>query len=95
MADILVRGMEMPKSCSDCPMYTCMHNHADCHLVELPEHGDLIDRDAFREDMTAWLNWCSKMWITPTEIDVWEKLMETLDIAPAIVPSNKEVSEDA
>ena len=67
MADILIRGMEMPESCADCPIcydmmecsvsplrfwngrteleqfVFCNERHPSCPLVELPEHGDLID----------------------------------------------------
>lgn len=69
MPDILIRGMEMPKSCEDCHdadlptsiawleakcpcaygmnkpgVYDLRHKrHPDCPLVELPQHGDLID----------------------------------------------------
>ena len=28
--------------------------HADCPLVELPEHGELIDRDALPEGRLEW-----------------------------------------
>ena len=59
MPDILIR-MEMPPSCADCPIkgdsccklsrqkvkYYHEDRRDDCPLVELPEHGDLIDRDA-------------------------------------------------
>ena len=56
---ILIRGMEMPKSCNECIMsieQACMINGniisdywarldrpTDCPLVELPPHGGLID----------------------------------------------------
>ena len=79
---ILIKGMEMPKSCMDCPFKgfdraggrgnICTINdsitiHAvldgvdikfvrmgDCPLVPVPQHGDLIDRDALIKD--GWLN---------------------------------------
>lgn len=56
---ILIKGMEMPTSCSDCkirlsvgccgnlPQNTRMPN---CPLVSVPPHGDLIDRDALIKD---------------------------------------------
>ena len=79
MADILIRGMEMPESCADCPIcydmmecsvsplrfwngrteleqfVFCNERHPSCPLVELPEHGDLIDRDAvqFSDSLSA------------------------------------------
>ena len=68
MADILIKGMEMPRSCQECFWdlgYDSIPNcpdietsnlnvylgddrkgrHPDCPLVEIPDHGDLIDRD--------------------------------------------------
>ena len=30
------------------------YRHVDCPLVELPEHGDLIDRDALPEGRVEW-----------------------------------------
>ena len=68
MPDILVRGMEMPKHCIDCPCMVdkyggdncCLQSEeanakieswddmkSGCPLVELPPHGDLIDRDEY------------------------------------------------
>lgn len=68
MPDILIRGMEMPRNCFECPLFTncdaCEGHECgcgllggigyeedisedrrrdDCPLVELPEHGDLVD----------------------------------------------------
>ena len=53
---ILVKGMEMPKDCNECPItffsggsrvckFGCLKN-VDCPLVEVPTpHGDLVDRE--------------------------------------------------
>lgn len=70
---IIVRGMEMPTSCTECPC--CRHDNWNgetahqcnvlfitfgaedenwiyntrpnwCPLIEIPPHGDLVDRDA-------------------------------------------------
>lgn len=87
MPDIMIRGMEMPKSCSQCPIFNfdydicndlSTHNRDfetsridGCPLHELPEHGELIDRDALPEGRLEW---------------------EDIDDAPVIVPSNKEDS---
>ena len=63
MADVLIRGMEMPKSCLECRLFNdpwCMakkidqwrtayyrpekgEKQKDCPLIEVPEHGRLID----------------------------------------------------
>ena len=56
---VLIRGIEIPKSCWDC--FAChdgwciinqkIEGHRtvthSCPLVEVPKHGDLIDRDAY------------------------------------------------
>ena len=62
---ILIKGIDMPKSCSDCPLakYICFSTkqyvplwemarkrQGDCPLVEVPRpHGRLVDADAFYE----------------------------------------------
>ena len=66
MADILIRGMEMPKNCEDCRLsYSdeygtticaacddCAYS-VSCPLVPLPEgHGRLIDADALDRAFT-------------------------------------------
>lgn len=59
MSDILIRGMEMPKSCGYCPlrheardgdecylgasMTEYQKRPDDCPLVPIPPHGDLVD----------------------------------------------------
>lgn len=50
MADILIRGMEMPKNCMECPFVICLNTKDNCPLVPLPEgHGRLIDADELDE----------------------------------------------
>lgn len=63
MPDILIRGMEMPTSCADCPIkgdafcrltrekvkYHHEYRHDRCPLRDLPKHGDLIERDEIVE----------------------------------------------
>ena len=57
---ILIKGMEMPKNCFDCPCcnnengYCKIRNEyvygevpRSCPLVPVAPHGDLIDRDDF------------------------------------------------
>jgi hypothetical protein len=62
---ILIPGMEMPKNCLECPlcwedeegMNCCFTNvvclnigrQAACPLIELPPHGDLVERDVVRK----------------------------------------------
>ena len=65
---ILIRGMEMPKTCSDCELYQygfCMvtkkvcdkawtQRQDDCPLIEVKSpHGRLIDADAMCNDLAT------------------------------------------
>ena len=65
---ILIKGMDMPKSCGSCVYnynscncgitksdidrdYEYAERLSDCPLVEIPKHGDLIDRAALYKQM--------------------------------------------
>ena len=64
MPDILIRGMEMPKNCFQCPLSVLKGERLfceitkeevlrakiapECPLHELPPHGDLIDTGKIR-----------------------------------------------
>ena len=58
-----------------------------CPLVELPEHGDLIDRDAFRAENEYYLN---REFINSKYEDTLDDLPKD---APVVLPSNKEETE--
>ena len=111
MADILIRGVEMPRSCMDCrlnygekrPEYcltiVCKYSNGvvipkvtgivgrlpACGILELPEHGDLIDRDAFRAENEYYMN---REFINPKYEGTLDDLLKD---APVVIPSNKEV----
>ena len=67
MAGIYIPGMEMPKSCGFCPLKMMamegdecaigarfteyQKRPSDCPLIHVPDHGDLIDRDAMIDSM--------------------------------------------
>ena len=54
---IIIKGMDMPKSCWECGMFGCSLNerlkhvetrNPECPLIEIPSpHGRLIDADDF------------------------------------------------
>ena len=54
MSDILIRGMEMPKDCGKCFVGDRTICADGCVLIELPEHGDLIDRNALPQGRVEW-----------------------------------------
>jgi len=69
-------------------VYDLRHDrHPNCPLQELPEHGDLIDRDAFREENEYYLN---REFINPKYEDTLDDLLKD---APVVIPANKEESE--
>ena len=95
MADILIRGMEMP---TGEPLRIVLNPNGQLFVdhgvtfteyeaIELPEHGDLIDRDAFREENEYYLH---REFINPKYEDTLDDLLKD---APIIVPSNKEETE--
>lgn len=60
---ILIKGMEVPTSCSNCKLRMavgCCGNlpyntrMPICPLVPVPPHGDLIDRDALPTSRVEW-----------------------------------------
>lgn len=66
MADILIKNMEMPKTCFDCPFlrddfcivlgYEMRNDQilmgcGSCPLLEVRPHKDLIDRDELLSDI--------------------------------------------
>lgn len=66
---VLIKGMEMPKSCPECPLadeivhcpltgktynWGMIERASDCPLVPVPPHGDLIDREKLYEQTANW-----------------------------------------
>lgn len=59
----------------------------DCPLVPVPEHGDLIDRDAARGSIKPWSPEDERAGCT---FDTVKKLMHTLlNKAPTIIPAEE------
>jgi hypothetical protein len=100
MPDILIRGMEMPRTCNDC-LICCEHSmlykaitdrrSPNCPLVELPEHGDLKDADYIRNKL------CEMYKSDTLENDHFygnaalDNVLYTMNNAPVIVPASEEV----
>lgn len=63
MADLLIKGMEIPKDCLHCSIDKVWcdrwgafeeyneRRHENCPLVEVPTHGRLIDADELLNDV--------------------------------------------
>ena len=106
MADILIRGVRMPVACSDCPsrdVSVCVWTDdcnvesykysrpSFCPLHKLPEHGDLIDRVAFRAEMDNHYPFGRGTQRLHGEADAAKStIINMLANALVIVPSNEE-----
>ena len=64
-----------------CPSGIKDGRHKDCPLVPVPEHGDLIDRDALLD--TATIHWSQTTNESCFPID-------EIEYAPTIIPASKE-----
>ena len=54
--------------------------NADCPLVPVPPHGDLIDRDKFR----------NTVFIGEQCLYSWDELEDAIEYAPTIIPASDE-----
>ena len=50
MMGVYIKGMKKPENCEICPYAFCHLDTRNCPIIELPDHGDLIDRDALISD---------------------------------------------
>lgn len=94
---VLIKGMKKPKDCYQCRLHygngECgVSVDGNCPLIELPDHGDLIDMDEFSRamyheafevdsDMQKWESGC---WI---RYKMFERLR---DSAPVVIPAERE-----
>lgn len=102
MSDILIKGMEMPKSCSVCPLkaevefdeicsqtgeYVCQYDRADdCPLVPVPPHGRLIEDTAVREQIDEWLDSVGDV-VVGHGLSYYGELLGCIEDAPTIIPA--------
>ena len=110
MADILIRGMDKPFNCFACDLshlrgerlFCCVTKGevirskiaSDCPIHELPPHGDLIDRVAFRAEMDTHYPFGRGTQRRHGEADAAKStVINMLANAPVIVPANKEETE--
>lgn len=76
MADLLIKGMEMPTECLECPLKDCDNawdfgytRPEDCPLVEVKPHGRLIDADALPIKDEWTLVGTNVIWDAPTVLE--------------------------
>jgi len=100
---VLIKGMELPESCSDCAAryeMFCPLRHRfiadegrrkDCPLIEIPPHGRLIDADVLRARMYH------EAFETDTPMQKWDsgcwiryKMFELMEeTSPTIIPAEE------
>ena len=130
MADILIRGVEMPRSCMDCWLnygekrpehgltIVCTYSNGvvlpkvtgivgrlpACGILELPEHGDLIDAESLADDLLYDAELADRALSDMTlvgserdymqsEKDIKQNCAYYVSHAPVVIPSNKEDTE--
>ena len=91
---ILIKGMKMPEHCGYCrfrydgichALQKTQYSVKECPLVELPDHGDLIDAEEQMRLMQA----CEY-----DTYDDYERAFDMLDNAPTIIPAERSGEED-
>lgn len=92
---VLIKGMEMPKTCMNggCPIdgkYCDLWwkagggsygRHRDCPLIELPDHGDLIDRDVLKYELGFLFDVIGAR--------AYGFVLGTIDRLPAVIPAER------
>ena len=98
---VLINGLDMPKGCVGCPCINAKYNECmilqrrvtnvmtrmtDCPLIELPDHGDLVDRDELMMKMweaSAYApNHCS--WVNARVV-----FAKDIEDAPVVIPAER------
>ena len=102
MADILIFGMKMPENE---PLRLVLNPNGQLFVdhgvtfteykaIELPEHGDLIDRDALIKTCNEIIeeDWNAKA--APYSWSyAYESFVDDIEVTPVVIPSNKEGAE--
>lgn len=86
---VLIKGMEMPKTCDDCflPLRYCpyaMKPNGECPLLPVPPHGRLIDADALKVSL-AFAEETAK-WAVPA----LRAVLMVIDEMPTIIEAERE-----
>ena len=97
MADVLIRGMEMPTHCDDCTFYDgifCARTGyyiyypeeklEECPLIEVPDHGDLIDQDKYRDEF---MNGVYALCSDDSDNYRANAIIDLFDEAPTVIPA--------
>jgi len=92
MADILIRGMKMPKNE---PMLvkinpdgsvstTAKNNYRKYEAIPVPPHGRLIDADELRSEYKEPMDWLDRTQVTYHVTGIWA----SIDAAPTVITAS-------
>ncbi len=84
MSDLLIKGMEMPKNCHECPFLyvtSICDGFKDCPIVTVPPHGRLIDADELRAEFPKPTDWMDIAQALVHRTAVWD----AIDCAETII----------
>jgi len=90
MADILIKDMEMPKSCAFCRFYGVYcyakgdenaHSTLPCPLIPVPPHGDLIDINTLKLAIVN-VDYVNKH-------DYLKGVLNAINNAPTVIPAEE------
>ena len=102
MSEVLIKGMEMPKACWECPLKVHLfqqlwctpsnkvidredntEREPDCPLVEVPPHGDLVDKDKLMQEfMDSDLDHLQR--------DDWKEVIQIVSDADVVIEAEGE-----
>lgn len=92
---ILIKGMDMPKDCTECRMvvfdrmgfpYCSIDGETtgDCPMVEIPQHVDLIDRNRLIINFNDW--WYSQFGQEENEVSLTiREAIRGIEEAPTVI----------
>jgi len=103
---VLIKGMKKPKNCSHCELFHdegfCIvtgtsikpwgeKRNADCPLIELPDHGDLIDRSRLIGGFADWYIQESPMYLGDSKVvaETIGDAMKAIEAAPVVIPAER------
>ena len=86
---VYIRNMNMPESCDVCPIVDACYTTAECPLIPVPDHGDLIDRDALEKEL---IELSDDEWNKKTGTSWARAFEEAADVvynAPVVIPAER------
>lgn len=104
---VLIKGMKMPQSCYMCDMLElsgavgCKHAYdtsnsewgraLNCPLIELPDHGDLIDRNMLIGGFADWYIQESPMYLGDNKVvaETIGDAMKAIEAATVVIPAER------